>query len=217
MAIFTTQQSTGQYIVIKSRNNEELSLNILSPETIIHIGEQARLGIIIPEGDYNHNIHIIATKGSQVEIREKESWSGNISWNIELIEPYANINYISRVKSNRESNNTITITHQAPYTKSKVDCRYIIENSHPLKQHTIITIPATISHCEAIQSAEIILLTERSKFEIIPELRVATDHSNARHGVSIHPIRETDIFYLMTRGLTREQAQNSIIEGFLEG
>jgi len=46
---------------------------------------------------------------------------------------------------------------------------------------------------------------------------VATDTSNASHGVSIHPIRETDIFYLMTRGLTREQAQNSIIDGFLEG
>jgi Fe-S cluster assembly scaffold protein SufB len=216
MAIFTTQQSNGQYIVIKSRNNEELSLNTLSPETIIHIGEQAQLNIIIPEGDYNHNIHIIATKGSQVEIREKESWSGNMSWNIELIEPYANINYMSRVKSNRESNNSITIAHQAPYTKSKVDCRYIIETSHPLKQHTIITIPATISHCEAIQSAEIILLTERPKLEIIPELRVATDNSNASHGVSIHPVRETDIFYLMTRGLTREQAQNSIVEGFLE-
>jgi Fe-S cluster assembly protein SufB len=216
MAIFTTQQSTGQYIVIKSRNNEELSLNILSPETIIHIGEQAQLGIIIPEGDYNHNIHIIATKGSQVEIRERESWSGNISWNIELIEPYANINYISRVKSNRESNNTITITHQAPYTKSKVDCRYIIENSHPLKQHTIITIPATISHCEAIQSAEIILLTERSKFEIIPELRVATDNSNASHGVSIHPIRETDIFYLMTRGLSKQKSFDLLKTGFLE-
>jgi hypothetical protein len=216
MAIFTTQQSTGQYIVIKSRNNEELSLSTLSPETIIHIGEQACLSIIIPEAEYNHNIHIIATKGSKIDIIERESWSGNISWNIELIEPYANIDYISRVKSNRESNNIITIAHQAPYTKSKVDCRYIIETSHPLKQHTIITIPATISHCEAIQSAEIILLTERPKFEIIPELRVATDNSNASHGVSIHPVRETDIFYLMTRGITREQAQNSIIDGFLE-
>lgn len=217
MAIFTTQQSTGQYIVIKSRNNEELSLSTLASETIIHIGEQSCLNIIIPEGDYNHNIHIIAIKGSQVSIREKESWSGNINWNIELIEPYANIEYISRVKSNRESNNIITIAHQAPYTKSKVDCRYIIENSHLLKQHTIITIPASISHCEAIQSAEIIVLTERPKLNIIPELRVAIDNSNASHGVSIHPIQEADIFYLMTRGLTREQAQNSIIEGFLEG
>lgn len=217
MAIFTTQQSSGQYIVIKSRNNEELSLNLLASETIIHIGEQAQLRIIIPEAEYNHSVHIIATKGSIVEIIEKESWSGHINWNIELIEPYAEVSYISRIRSNRESNNIITITHQAPYTKSKVDSRYIVENSHTLKQHTIISIPATISHCEAIQSAEIIVLTERPKIEIIPELRVATDNSNARHGVSIHPIRETDIFYLMSRGLTRELAQNSIIEGFLEG
>lgn len=216
MAIFTTQQLTGQYIVIKSRNKEELNLNTLASETIIHIGEQAQLSIIIPEAEYNHNIHIIATKGSKIDIIEKESWSGNINWNIELIEPYAEIDYITRVRSNRESNNTITITHQAPYTKSKVDSRYIVENSHPLKQHTIIAIPPTISYCEASQLAEIILLTERPKIEIIPELRVATDNSNASHGVSIHPISETDIFYLMSRGLTRKLAQNSIIEGFLE-
>jgi Fe-S cluster assembly scaffold protein SufB len=217
MAIFTTQQQNSQYIVIKSRNKEELTLNTIPPETIIHIGEQAQLSIIIPEAEYNHSIHIIATKGSKIEIRERESWAGNIHWNIELIEPYAAIEYISRMRSNREFNNAITITHQAPYTKSKVDSRYIVENSHSLKQHTIITIPATISHCEAIQSAEIIVLTERPKLNIIPELRVATDNSNASHGVSIHPIRETDIFYLMSRGLTRELAQNSIIEGFLEG
>jgi hypothetical protein len=216
MAIFTTQQSTGEYIVIKSRNKEELTLNTLSTETIIHIGEQAQLSIIIPEADYNHRIHIITTKGSKIEIIEKESWSGDINWNIELIEPYAEVDYISRMRSNRESNNTINITHQAPYTKSKVDSRYIIENSHSLKQHTIITIPPTISYCEASQSAEIIVLTERPKLNIIPELRVATDNSNASHGVSIHPISETDIFYLMSRGLTRELAQNSIIEGFLE-
>jgi Fe-S cluster assembly scaffold protein SufB len=216
MAIFTTQQQNSQYMVIKSRNKEELTLNTLSIETIIHVGEQAQLNIIIPEGEYNHSIHIIVTKGSKIEIREIESWSGNIKWNIELIEPYAEIDYISRMRSNKESNNTINITHQAPYTKSKVDSRYIIENSYPLKQHTIITIPSTISYCEAIQSAEIIVLTERLKLNIIPELRVSTDNSNASHGVSIHPIQEADIFYLMTRGLTRELAQISIIEGFLE-
>lgn len=217
MAIFTTQQQNSQYIVIKSRNNEELSLNTLSSETIIHIGEQAQLNIIIPEAEYNHTIHIIATKGSKIDIIEKESWSGNINWNIELIEPYAEIGYITRVRSNKESNNSITVIHQAPFTKSKIDSRYIVENSDSLKQYTIITIPAKISHCEASQSAEIIVFTKRPKIEIIPELRVATDNSNASHGVSIHPISETDIFYLMSRGLTRELAQHSIIEGFLEG
>lgn len=216
MAIFTTQQSIGQYMVIKSRNHEEISLDTLSENITIHIGEQSHLRILISEANYHHAISIIATKGSQLEIIEKSSWSGSIQWNIDLIEPYAQVTYSTRLSDIQNSQHTISINHQASYTSSHIDSRYYVENSQKLKQHTIITIPEAITHCNASQSAEILLHTKRSHIDIIPELQVATDRSNASHGVSIHPFSEIDIFYLMTRGLSRELAQKSIVEGFLE-
>lgn len=216
MAIFIIQQSIGQYMVIKSRNHEEILLDTLSENVTIHIGEQSHLRVLISESDYHHTISIIATKGSQLEIIEKSPWSGSIQWNIDLIEPYAQVNYITRLGNVLESKHIISINHQASYTSSHIDSRYYVENSHKLKQHTIITVPQSMSHCTAAQSAEILLNTERSNIEIIPELRVVTDGSNASHGVSIHPISEGDIFYLMSRGLSRELAQKSVVEGFLE-
>ncbi len=216
MALYITKQQLGQYIVVKSRNTENVALNTLSEHITIHVGEQSNLNITIPTAEYHHTIHIIATKGSNIDIREKESWTGSINWTIDLIEPYAQVTYVTRLSDIQVSHHTIAVNHQAAYTSSYIDSRYYVQHSHKLKQHTIITIPETIIHCNASQSAEILLHTNRSHIDIIPELRVSTDGSNASHGVSIHPFSEIDIFYLMMRGLSRELAQKSIVEGFLE-
>ena len=217
MAIYTTQtEASHQYLVIKSRNREVLNLLDLSQNTIIHIAEQAKLELNIGAGEYNHNLNIILTKGAKLDIMEKENWSGNLHWNIDLIEPYSEVKYITRLEVEKNSNNLIKINHQASYTMSKIDSRYSVTNQNKIHQHTIIDIPKTIKHCQASQSAEILLLTDRPQIKIIPELRVATDDGNASHGVSIHPIRETDIFYLMARGIGQTKAIKILKTGFLE-
>jgi hypothetical protein len=217
MAIYTTTTPADEkYLVIKSRNREVLNLLDLSQNTIIHIAEQAELELNIGAGEYNHNLNIILTKGAKLDIIEKENWSGNLRWNIDLIEPYSEVKYITRLEVRENSNNLIKINHQTAYTQSKVDSRYCVTNQNKIHQHTIIDIPKNIKHCQASQSAEILLLTDRPQIRIIPELRVATDNSNASHGVSIHPIRERDIFYLMARGISQTKAIKILKTGFLE-
>lgn len=217
MAIYnTTTPSADNYLIIKSRNQEKLNLQDLSPQSLIHIAEQANLEISIGAGEYNHNIHLVLTKGAKLKILEQENWSGTINWTIDLIEPYSEIEYITRLETKNKSKNTIKVNHQASYTISKINSRYCVISQNKLIQHTIIDIPKTIKHCQASQLAEILLLTDRPQVQVIPELRVATDNSNASHGVSIHPIRETDIFYLMTRGISHTKSLNLLKAGFLE-
>lgn len=217
MAIYTTQTELyHQYIVIKSRNREVLNLLDLLPNTIIHISEQAELELHVGTGEYNHNISIVITKGSKLEILENQTWTGNLQWDIDLIEPYAEVKYITRLEVETNSKNLITINHQAAYTKSKVDSRYSVSSSYKINQHTIINIPEGMISCQAGQSAEILLLTDRPQIKIIPELRVATDNSNTSHGVSIHPIKERDMFYLMSRGIAKKKAIDTLKKGFLE-
>ena len=217
MAIYnTTTPSSDNYLIIKSRNQEKLNLQDLSPQSLIHIAEQATLELIIGSGKYNHNIHLILTKGSKLEILEQETWSGSINWTIDLIEPYSALKYITRLDIQAESKNIITVNHKSAYTESQIDSRYCLNTRHKLTQHTIIQIPEAITHCKATQSAEILLLTDRPQIQIIPELRVATENSNASHGVSIHPIRDRDIFYLMARGISNRKAIHLLKAGFLE-
>jgi hypothetical protein len=218
MAIFTTTTTADeQYLIIKSRNQEKFNLQDLSPQSLIHIAEQATLELSIGAGEYTNNIHLVITKGAKLEILEQETWSGTINWTIDLIEPYSKIKYVTRLDIQSDSKNIIKINHQAAYTKSQIDSRYCLTTSNKLTQHTIIQIPEAITHCKATQSAEVLLLTDRPQIQIIPELKVATDNSNVSHGVSIHPVRETDIFYLMTRGLSQNKALHLLKAGFLEG
>lgn len=217
MAIFTTTTTADeQYLIIKSRNQEKFNLQDLSPQSLIHIAEQATLELSIGAGEYTNNIHLVITKGAKLEILEQETWSGTINWTIDLIEPYSKIKYVTRLDIQSDSKNIIKINHQAAYTKSQIDSRYCLTTSNKLTQHTIIQIPEAITHCKATQSAEVLLLTDRPQIQIIPELKVATDNSNVSHGVSIHPVRETDIFYLMTRGLSQNKALHLLKSGFLE-
>lgn len=218
MAIYnTTTSSADNYLIIKSRNQEKLNLQDLSPQSLIHIAEQATLELSIGAGEYNHNIHLVLTKGAKLEILEQETWSGTINWTIDLIEPYSKIKYVTRLDIQADSKNIITVNHKSAYTESQIDSRYCLTTRNKLTQHTIIQIPEAITHCKATQSAEILLLTDRPQIQIIPELRVATDNSNASHGVSIHPVRETDIFYLMTRGISHTKSLHLLKAGFLEG
>lgn len=218
MAIYNTiTPSADNYLIIKSRNQEKLNLAELKSNSLIHIAEQATLKLSIGSGEYYHNIHIVLTKGSKLEILEQETWSGTINWTIALIEPYSAVKYITRLDIQADSKNIITVNHQAAYTESQIDSRYCLTTRNKLTQHTIIQIPESIINCEASQSAEVLLLTDRPQIQIIPELRVATDNSNASHGVSIHPIQETDIFYLMARGISQTKAINILKKGFLEG
>lgn len=217
MAIYnTTTSSADTYMIIRSRNHEKLNLYELKPNSLIHIAEQATLDLSIGAGEYNHNIHLILTKGAKLEILEQEAWSGTINWTIDLIEPYSAIKYITRLDIQADSKNIITVNHKSAYTESQIDSRYCLTTSNKLTQHTIIQIPEAITHCKATQSAEVLLLTDRPQIQIIPELRVATDNSNASHGVSIHPVRETDIFYLMTRGISHRKSLHLLKAGFLE-
>lgn len=218
MAIFTTTTPADEkYLVIKSRNRESLNILDLSQNTIIHMSEQAELELNIGEGEYSHNLNIILTKGAKLDILEKENWSGTINWTIDLIEPYAEVKYVTRLEAKNKAKNIIRINHQAAYTQSKIDSRYCVASPNKIHQHTIINVTEGISSCQATQSAEILLLTDRPEVQIIPELRVATDNSNASHGVSIHPIQERYIFYLMARGISQTKAIKILKKGFLEG
>jgi Fe-S cluster assembly scaffold protein SufB len=61
------------------------------------------------------------------------------------------------------------------------------------------------------------LLDKTSRSVTIPSLEIdQPDVRRAMHSSSVGPIDETQIFYLMSRGLSRDEARKSIVLGFLE-
>ena len=65
------------------------------------------------------------------------------------------------------------------------------------------------------QLSKALILSEKSEFNSKPELEIYADDVKCSHGSTTGNIDENSIFYLMSRGLTKDQASKMIVEGFL--
>jgi len=60
------------------------------------------------------------------------------------------------------------------------------------------------------------LLSPRSKGDAIPSLIVETDNVKASHGGTVGEVDEDQIFYMMSRGISRRDAVRILVEGYFE-
>ncbi len=60
------------------------------------------------------------------------------------------------------------------------------------------------------------LLSPKAKGDAIPSLIVETDNVSASHGGTVGEIDETQVFYMMTRGIPRNEAVRILVEGYFE-
>ncbi|MFL5819727.1 MAG: SufB/SufD family protein [Solirubrobacteraceae bacterium] len=60
------------------------------------------------------------------------------------------------------------------------------------------------------------MLSPKAKVDAIPSLIVETDSVSASHGGTVGEVDETQVFYMRTRGLSRQEAVRVIVEGYFE-
>ena len=57
-------------------------------------------------------------------------------------------------------------------------------------------------------------MSEKAKVYTKPQLQIDTDDVKCAHGATVSQIREEELFYLQTRGLTKKEASSFLVEGF---
>ncbi|MBO8160811.1 MAG: SufD family Fe-S cluster assembly protein [Thermosipho sp. (in: Bacteria)] len=80
----------------------------------------------------------------------------------------------------------------------------------------ILDIRRGAKNVEASESERCILLSPDSTMEAIPSLLVDENEIVASHAASSSPLDEDSVFYLMTRGFSKEEAKRYIINGIFE-
>lgn len=69
--------------------------------------------------------------------------------------------------------------------------------------------------CDAYQTNRNILLSDTARAHSVPNLEILTnDPTRCGHAASVGPVDEDELFYLQTRGITREEATRLIVFGF---
>ncbi len=110
-----------------------------------------------------------------------------------------------------------TIEHNAPYTKSDLNFRVALKDKSCSAYTGNLKIAHEAVKSDAHQENRNILLSSDARAESIPELEILTnDVTRCNHGVTVGQIDKDQIFYLMSRGLTQKDAEQVIVEGFMD-
>ncbi len=106
--------------------------------------------------------------------------------------------------------------HLAPSTTSDLLFKSVLKDSAHLIWNGLTRIHKGAAESDANQTSRNLLLGESARVASIPVLEIeAHDVARCSHGVTVSSVDEEQLYYMMSRGLTREDATQAIIEGFL--
>lgn len=110
---------------------------------------------------------------------------------------------------------TSSLRDMAPHVKGEIHMKGVMKDQSRSVMYGFIKVDPAAQKSNSYQLAQGLLLNDGAHCDAIPGLEIEANDVRATHGASIGPIDEEQIFYLQSRGLDREQAKRTIVEGFL--
>lgn len=108
------------------------------------------------------------------------------------------------------------ITHAAPNTKSNVNVRAVLKDKSTFAFRGNVKIEKGAKGADAYLRSDALLFDDAKMGDDTPALEILEPDVKAGHAATIGKVDEQMLFYLMSRGLSREQAEKMLIEGFVK-
>jgi Fe-S cluster assembly protein SufD len=116
----------------------------------------------------------------------------------------------------QQMNYTTLQDHVAPNTTSDLLFKSVLKDNARLVWNGLTRIRPDASESDANQTSRNLLLGEKARVAPIPVLEIeAHDVTRCSHGATVSSVDEEQLYYMMSRGLSRRVATQAIIEGFL--
>ena len=106
--------------------------------------------------------------------------------------------------------------HTARNTSCMQDIRGILKDESESKYLGSIVIEQNAFQTESFLDDAVLVLGEGTKNQSEPILEIKNNDVKASHGSTTGRINNEEVFYLMARGLSKQEAENIIVEGFFE-
>ncbi len=209
---------TSNKLVIDTSENYLLEDDLKDIEIIVKSGvdasiltynknDQINLKITV-EKDANFSAYHIIESTNDYEIKE----------DIKLINEGANARVMAIMLATNDAaiNSKISIFHDTKNTTSELLTYAVVRNNTNIVIDNNAYIKKGSANSNARQSAKGLSLSKKASILVNPNLFIDEYDVMASHGVAMGSINKDDLFYLMSRGLTKEEASNMVIMGLIE-
>ncbi|MBU5425361.1 Fe-S cluster assembly protein SufB [Tissierella pigra] len=108
------------------------------------------------------------------------------------------------------------VIHAAPHTTSTVNSKSISKDGGYAFYRGLLKVAKDAYGCKSTVSCESLMLDNYSKSDTLPIIELNNDNIDIGHEAKIGRISDEAIFYLMSRGISEEEAKAMIVRGFVE-
>ena len=146
---------------------------------------------------------------------ELNEGASNIKTIVNLNESGANA-YVSNVAlANSNKDYFIQVEHFAPYTNAKMENYAIVKDGSKYMMEAIGKINKGCYASDSHQSTRVLTLTKNHQSKVLPVLLIDENDVKASHAMTLGQPDENQLYYLQTRGISREAALSLLTVGYL--
>lgn len=106
--------------------------------------------------------------------------------------------------------------HIGKDTSSSIISKSIVKEGGVANYRGLVNITSKADNSKAHVECDTLILDEKSASDTIPTNLVNNSSSYLEHEATVSKIDEDELFYLMSRGLTKKEATHMIVMGFIE-
>ena len=191
----------------------------------IVVGEGARVTYTTIQ-NWSSNVYNLVTKRARVEAEGHMEWiDGNIGSQLTMkypavvmVGPKASGEVLSVAYAGpgQHQDTGAKMTHAAPETTSKIVSKSISKDGGRTSYRGLVRVEPDATGCKSHVQCDALILDEDSISDTYPYMEVGSQDAVIGHEATVSKVADEQLFYLMSRGLSEEQAMGMIVNGFVE-
>lgn len=108
------------------------------------------------------------------------------------------------------------VIHVAPHTSSKITSKSISKAGGRTSYRGLLKVYKNAFDVKSNVVCDALLLDDKSRSDTYPYIEIDEEDVTIGHEASVSKVGEEQLFYLMSRGLTEEEATTMVVSGFIE-
>lgn len=191
----------------------------------LFVGKNARLRYSTIE-NWSKNMYNLNTKRALVEEGGTIEWvSGSFGSHVSYLYPMSilkgkgakmEFTGITFAGKGQNLDTGAKVVHSAPDTSSYINTKSISKDGGISTFRSSVVVAKNAKNAKSSVSCQSLMLDAISRSDTIPAMDIRTKDANVGHEAQIGSISDEAVFYLMSRGMSEEDARACIVSGFAD-
>jgi Fe-S cluster assembly protein SufB len=199
------------------------SLHSAVVEIIVKAGGRCRYTTI---QNWSNNVYNLVTKRAVAYRNATMEWvDGNLGSKLTMKYPavllmeegaHGEVLSIAFAGRGQHQDAGAKITHLAPNTTSQIISKSISKDGGRASYRGLLKIAEGADNCKSNVVCDALLLDDRSRSDTYPTIEIDARNVTMGHEASVSKVGEDQLFYAMNRGMSEDEANAMIVNGFIE-